>query len=370
MSIFRCALLLACLVSSSNGAYAQILIGQTAGFSGPVAAGVRELTQGAKLYFDEVNAAGGVAGQTIELVSRDDKFEPVLAAENARKLIEERGVLAMFLTRGTPHTQAVLPVLVKNAVPLVAPSTGAMVFHQPVLKYVFNVRASYQLEAEKAIAHFARTGTKKIALVTVKDSFGADAQAGAEQGLKTANLQPVLNLQFDRDKPDFQQIAPAIEQRGAQVVFFVGTSEAFAQALTAIRKAGSQAQLVTLSNNASDAFVKALGPKGVGVVVSQVFPNERSIAFPFVKEALGVAKARGDVVLSPAMLEGYAAAKVLVEALKRAGPRPTRATLQTALENFRKFDLGGLEVAYRPGDHSGLRFTDLAIVGTDGKLRR
>jgi branched-chain amino acid transport system substrate-binding protein len=135
------------------GANAQILVGQTAGFTGAVAAGVKETSDGAKLYINAINAKGGVNGQKIELIALDDKFEPKLAAENARILIEEKNVVAMFLTRGTPHTEAILPLLDKNSVPLIGPSTGAMVLHQPVKKHVFNVRATYQREAEKAVLH-------------------------------------------------------------------------------------------------------------------------------------------------------------------------------------------------------------------------
>ena len=165
------ALLLALL---GTAAHAQILIGQSAGFSGPVAAGVKETTDGARLYLNAVNAKGGINGQKIELVSMDDKFDPKLAAENARVLIEEKEVVAMFLTRGTPHTEAMLPLLDKHGVSLVGPSTGAMVLHQPVKKHVFNVRATYQREAEKAITHLASVGVTRIALVHVDDSFGAD----------------------------------------------------------------------------------------------------------------------------------------------------------------------------------------------------
>jgi len=106
---------------------AQILVGQTAGFTGPVGAGVKETTEGAKLYIDAVNAKGGVNGQKIELISTDDKFDPKLTVENARKLIEEQNVVALFLTRGTPHTEGIIPLLDKHGVPLVGPSTGAMI---------------------------------------------------------------------------------------------------------------------------------------------------------------------------------------------------------------------------------------------------
>ncbi|MEO7108755.1 MAG: ABC transporter substrate-binding protein, partial [Rhodoferax sp.] len=149
----------------SAGAQAQILIGQTAGFSGPVAAGVKETTDGAKLYFDFINAKGGVGGQKIKLLSLDDKFDPKLASENARVLIEEKNVVAMFLTRGTPHTEAIIPLLDKFNIPLVGPSTGAMVLHQPVRKHVFNVRATYQREAEKAVTHLASIGMTHIAVI-------------------------------------------------------------------------------------------------------------------------------------------------------------------------------------------------------------
>ena len=74
--------------------------------------------------------------------------------------------------------------------------------------------------------------------------------------------------------------------------------------------------------------------------------------------------------MSPAMLEGFAAAKVLVEGLRRAGVNPNREKLQKALEGIRKLDIGGLEVSYSPEDHTGLDFADLSIIGTDGKFKR
>ena len=165
----------------SHAAHAQILVGQTAGFTGAVGAGVKETTEGAKLYIDATNAKGGVNGQKIELLSLDDKFEPKLAAENARILIEDKGVVAMFLTRGTPHTASMLSLLEKYGVPLIGPSTGAMVLHQPVKKHVFNVRATYQREAEKAVAHLNSMGITRIGIFYADDSFGADGVAGANR---------------------------------------------------------------------------------------------------------------------------------------------------------------------------------------------
>jgi branched-chain amino acid transport system substrate-binding protein len=351
-------------------AHAQILIGQMAGFTRPVGAGVKETTDGAKLYLNAVNAKGGINGQKVELVSLDDKFEPKLAGENARVLTEEQNVIALFLTRGTPHTEAIMPLLEKHGVPLVGPSTGAMVLHQPVKKYVFYVRATYQREAEKAVTYLASIGISRIAVVYVDDSFGADGFAGAQKGLTIGKLQPVLAEKFNRAKPDFTAISPQLAKSNAPAVIMVGSGQAVVDGIKAFRAAGSNVQVITLSNNASSGFIKSLGDNARGVIVTQVFPYERSIAFPIVKDAQELAKTSSAGNISPAMLETFAAAKVRVEGLRRAGSKPTREKLQTALESMRKLDIGGLEVNYLVADHTGLDFADLSIIGQDGKFQR
>jgi ABC-type branched-subunit amino acid transport system substrate-binding protein len=349
-------------------AFAQIKIGQTAGFSGAVAASVKEATEGAKLYFDAVNARGGVGGQAIELISLDDKFDPKIALTNAKQLIDG-GVICIFLNRGTPHTQGIMPLLIEHRTPLIGPSTGAMVLHQPVHPWLFNVRATYQREAERAISHLSLIGVDRIAIVQVDDSFGADAVQGALKGLKAVNKEALAVEKYDRAKPDFTAIAPRVIAKEPQAIMFIGSGTAIVDGMKAVRAAGSKAQLVTLSNNASGGFIKDLGPIAHGVVVSQVFPYERSIASPVIKEAMELAKAK-NIELTPIMVEGYVSAKVVVEGLRRAGPQPTREKLRKALETFNRFDLGGLEISFSPSDHSGLDYADLSIIGPDGRFKR
>ncbi len=351
-------------------ARADILLGQTSGFTGQVKGSVEELSQGAQLYFDSVNAAGGVNGQRIKLIQLDDKFDPALAAANAETLIVRDKVVALFLTRGTPHTQAVLPLLSKHKVPLVAPSTGAMVLHQPVLPHVFNVRATYQREAMRAIEHLGVIGLDRIAVLHVNDSFGADAIVGARKGLEAARKRPVVFEEFDRAKPQFADVAQRIRKAEAQAVLIIGSATAVADATRALRAVGSGAQVVTLSNNASGAFIKLMGSHARGTVVSQVFPYERSGA-PIVRQALEMMKSRKSTIeLSPAMLEGFASAKVMVEALKRAGATPTRGSVIAALDQMRTLDIGGMELSYSPTDHSGFDFVDLSIVDRSGRFTR
>jgi branched-chain amino acid transport system substrate-binding protein len=364
------ALGLAGLLGFMTPAWAQLRVGMPSGFTGSVAAGVKENHEGAKLYFDTINARGGVSGQKIELITVDDKFDPKVTVEVARELITKQKVLALFLNRGTPHTQALLPVLAELKVPLVGPSTGAMALHEPVNPWVFNVRATYQREAAKAIEHLASIGMTRIAMLETDDSFGADSALGALKGFSKVNQRPALHEKFPRDKPDFTKLAKEVAESNAQAVLVIGSAGNTANAIQAIRAAGSRAQAVTLSNNASEGFIKLLGEHARGVIVTQVFPNERSVAYGLIKEAQEFAKARGLDGVSPAMMEGYAAAKVLTEGLRRAGPNPTPVALRDALESLRNYDLGGLTVGYSPTNHTGLDFADLSIVDASGKFRR
>ena len=212
--------------------------------------------------------------------------------------------------------------------------------------------------------------THLAAVVHVDDSFGTDALEGANKGFSKANLKPVAVVKADRNKPDYPAIVPALAKATPQAILWFGSGTAVADGIKALRAAGSAAQVVTLSNNASAGFIKALGDASRGVIVTQVFPYEKSFSYGIEKEALELAKAKGQNEISPAILEGYAAAKVLIEALRRASPNPTRQKLLAALESLQKFDLGGLEISYSPDDHTGLDFADLSIIGSDGKFRR
>ncbi|MCE4556628.1 ABC transporter substrate-binding protein [Pelomonas cellulosilytica] len=362
------AAMAACIGMSGASAQSTLRIGMVAGFTGPVAGIVQESAEGAKLYFDSVNAQGGIKGQNIELVTADDRYNDAAAVAQAKALAGQ-GVIALMLSRGTGPTEAMLPVLKENKLALVAPATGAMDLREPVQPYVFHLRASYQKEAERAVKHLAGIGVKRITIVQVNDPFGNDAGKGAIKGLDDIKLRAMSNLRFDRNKPELAPTMQAIAKAGIEAVVLIGPGYAVVEGVKALREADSTAHIATLSNNASTEFVKELGKDARGVIVTQLFPYERSTANLMVREALLAAKAAGRNELTPAHLEGYAAAKLVVETLKRAGKDISRESFLKALDGAR-FDLGGLQVHYTDKDHNGLDFTDVSIVGEDGKFRR
>lgn len=363
----------ASLLALSLATHAQIKLGISGPLEGSNAGSMLEVVKGAEIYIKHANAQGGVAGQKIELVARNDDFVVEKTVEVVRRLIEQDNVTALMLVRGTPHNQAILPLINQHRVPLIAPSTGAMVFHRPVQKYVFNVRTAYQLEAEKLVRLLKTSGLERIAVLHVADAFGQDVMAGLKSGFIDANLQPTIVQAFDRtlaakDSTDFMKpLLDSLLKSDPQVIIVVGAGLAVKNAVVAIRAAGSQARIATLSNNASTAFVKLLDKHGHGVIVSQVFPDEKSLTNPFVREAQQIAF-QNKVALTPGMMEGYAAAKVAVKALKSAGT-PSREGVTRALENLRSFDLGDLVIGYSPTDHTGLELTDLSMITPKGFLR-
>jgi ABC-type branched-subunit amino acid transport system substrate-binding protein len=177
-------------------------------------------------------------------------------------------------------------------------------------------------------------------------------------------------LKIDRDKPDFAPVVAGAVKLDVQALMLIGSAAVVAEGTRQLRLAGSKATIVTVSNNASGGFIKQMGDHARGTIVSQVFPYERSLSAPIVKEAYDLAIAKGMTEVTPAMLEGYAGAKVLVEGLKRAGPSPSRQKLRDALENMGRVNIGGLEVNYSAKSHTGLQYADLSIIGPDGKFRR
>lgn len=346
-----------------------IRIGQSAGVSGPVAGSVKEQIAGAQVYLNHVNANGGVAGRKIELLTYDDGFDAKRTPDNVRKLIGEDKVFALFMVRGTPQNESILPIIGAEKVPLIAPLTGAITLHRPVNRYVFNVRAKYQDEVARAINHLATSGMSRIAIFYANDGFGQDVFEGFNTALQARGVQPAGAASFNRPMGDISQGVATVNKANPQAVMVIGSGSEAARIIREMKKAGSAAQFVTLSNNAADSFIKELGDDGNGLIITQVVPGMNSSQMSIASEYRGMAKAQ-KVEPSNAGMEGFMSAKVLVEGLRRAGPEPTREKLIAALENLRDYDLGGILISYSPTRHTGSSFVEMSIVSSTGKLIR
>ncbi|SFC74425.1 ABC transporter substrate-binding protein [Collimonas sp. OK412] len=346
-----------------------ILIGQTIGVTGTVAGPVKEMLEGANAYFTSVNANGGVNGRKIKLITLDDKFDPALAASNAAKLIKNEHVFALFQSRGTPHTQAIMPVLEANHVPLIAPSTGASVFHNPVNPLIFNVRAKYQTEIGKAVEYFIFAGVKSIGLLHVDDTFGQDGLAGFNSAMKAHSLPSAVIISFARDNPDYKTTAANVIKAKPAALIIVSSSKNTIDVIKEIRAQGSKLQIMTLSNNSSESFIRELGSARSGIILGQITPPPDLVSTRLGQEFEAAAK-KTHATASYAAMEGFVSAKVLVEGLRRAGSNLTRDRFLHALESIRHEDLGGLMITYTAQNHTGSEFVEFTMIGKDGRYVR
>jgi len=343
-----------------------VYFGQTAGITGPLAGSVKESNEGVKLYFDWINSRGGINGRKLMLDSRDDKFDAKIAAENARQLVAERSPIAFLLPRGTPITEAVIPVAKTAGIAVIAPGTGAEIFHTPVNPLVFNLRAKYQTEVEKAVEHLGAVGISRIAFVYINDSFGADVRVGFERKMADLKLKPVAMQSFERNG-DTSAAESAVLKSDPQAVILAASAVHAAKVINRVRKEGNQMQFVALSNNATKSFVAGLGNNARGVMVVQSFPNPRGSS-QIAREIRNLAKEHPEMVISQQTVEGFSAAKLVAEAVRRAGKTPTPQSLIAALETIRDFDVGGFLINYRPSDHTGATFVEISIIDRRGEF--
>jgi ABC-type branched-subunit amino acid transport system substrate-binding protein len=348
---------------------AQVVLGQSVALTGPAQQLGLDMQQGATLYFNQVNARGGVNGRKILLKTLDDGYEATRAAENTKKLINDDKVFALFGYVGTPTSQASLPIFTEAKVPFVAPFTGAELLRTPVNPYVFHVRASYFDETEAIVQHLTAMSVNRIAVFYQNDSYGQAGLAGVERALKKRGLDLVARGTVERNTVEVKQAIEAINKADPQAVVMISAYKSCAAFIKDMKKAGASPTFWNVSFVGSKALAKELDAEGRGVQISQVVPFPWDSSVPVVKE---YQKLMAEANAEPGFgtLEGYIGAKVMVEGLRRAGRKLDRDTFIRAMESIQEFDVGGFKVSYGPGKHNGSHFVDLTIISKDQKFVR
>jgi len=348
----------------------RIVLGQSAAFSGPAAQLGIQMNRGAKLYFDSVNAAGGVNGAQIELRTMDDMYEPDKCKANTDALINKEEVFALFGYVGTPTSLAALPLVNQHKVPFFGPFTGAEALRDPFSRYVFHVRASYYDETALIVKQLTSLNLKKIAIFRQNDSYGQAGYDGVVRALKALNLEPVGVGLVERNTVAVESAVQAIVPQQPDAVVQISAYKSCAAFIREARKAGYGGTFYNVSFVGTQALADELGRQAMGVVVSQVMPFPFSLTTPLSREYLAaVQKAGGDNKPNYSSMEGYVAAKLFIEGLRRAGRAPSRDALINGLESVQSLDLGGFVVGYGGKSHVASRFVDLSMLTDDGRVR-
>jgi len=347
----------------------RILLGQSAAFSGPAAELGIQFKIGADLMFEKINAKGGVNGKAIELRAIDDGYEPDRCATNTRKLIDE-GVLALFGYIGTPTGLAALPLATAAKTPFIAPFTGAQALREPFNRYAFHVRASYYDETAEIVKQLTAIGLKRIAVFHQNDSYGKAGLDGVVRALKPLNLEPAALGTLERNTVEVAAAVKSIMAGKPDAIVQISAYKSCAAFIRAARKAGFGGTFYNVSFVGTAALARELGADARGVVVSQVMPFPYASMSAVAGEYLAAGTAaRGDK-FEPnySSIEGYVAAKVIAEALKRGGAASPEA-LVGAMESLRDHNVGGFYVDFGPAKHAGSKYVNLTILTADGHVR-
>lgn len=367
LTLFKtCLVAVACLLGLS--AQSQIVIGQSIALTGGLTELGQAVVKGAKLHIDQVNAAGGIAGQQIQLKTLDDAGKADKAAENVRALIERDRVVAIFAgIEGGPCTSA-RKVAVELTTPFIACMTGSPEMREPHDAHVFTVRATHLAEFERIVEIATSYGYTKFGFLHADSDNGRKHLANVNRLMTDRKLQPVKAFALVKDvKPE--TLAKTLLASDVQVMFNHGAYDFYADMILQTRKTAPNKVNFFAINSGIAQMAAKLGTQGKGITFTSVVPFPSSgreaiarefrklynVAYPAETPSLGA-------------MEGYISAKVLTEGLKHAGPRPTRESLTKAMDNLGTINLGNFAVTFTPGSHPGSTYVDTAVIGGDGRF--
>jgi branched-chain amino acid transport system substrate-binding protein len=360
------ALALAGVSQAQEGVFKdRIVIGQSIALTGPGSGLAGPFHQGAKLYFDRLNAAGGINGRKVELVTIDDRGNPKTTAENTKKLIDQ-GVLALFGYYGSPQVTAAYPLIKDSDVMLFAPMAAADEFRGAMYANVYSLRPGYAEEAVAIAKHAETLGAKQLGIVHGTDSESTAALDFAIRSMPHIGANVVAAAAFNTGA-----VANAVDKvlaKKPESVLVIADANGAANVVRDLRAKGFRGPIYGFSNTGESLLAEELGAAGAGVVVVRVVPKSDTAKVPVVRELQADALAANAGKPNVYMLEGYIAARVLTEALRRIPRDPTRAKLRKALESLDDVSVGGFRVHFAE-ERVASKLVELSLIDSQGRVR-
>jgi branched-chain amino acid transport system substrate-binding protein len=361
-----------------QAAGAPIVLAQVASQTNASAAtNSRGMVLGMTALFDQVNAAGGIGGRMIKLVNLDDDLNPKRMVEiTTQQLLPDPNVLALigYVNTGGLTALAKDNAFGKSGIAMIAPLQGD---HQVVdADNVFPFRAGYADEVKALVQHAKTMGHRRLAVVAYSIAFGPAMAKVAEEAARKQGLEVSVTMVDgapDRIEQNMAEAARKVAEHQPGAVLMVCAGR-YATELAKALQSGPAAgvQMYGMSVILAENLVNALGVnRARGIVLAQAVPFPFAQGIPLVYEYQRTMQARlPNEPLSFATLEGFAAAKIAVEGLRRAGPNLTREKIAQALNGAGEINLGGIYVKYAKAVRYGWRNVDLTIIGANGKLVR
>ncbi|MEP6790838.1 MAG: ABC transporter substrate-binding protein [Ramlibacter sp.] len=353
-------------------AHADIVVGQVAPLSGVLASTGQQMVLGGRIYFSHINAGGGINGQKIRVLVSDDAYKVDETVRLTKEMLARPEVVALYGFAGTANVGKLLSdrVLEDGGAALVAPYTGGEPLRSPFNPWIFHVRAGYADEAEHMVQQLTTLGMNRVAVMYQDDGFGKAGLVGVEAALAKRGLKLTSAAGYERNTDKVEEAVKKIKQSDPQAIIMISINKPTAAFIKGYRESGGGAQLYNISVVDPAELVKLAGLKNAhGLGISQVVPYPYMPNLPVIREYQELLRkyAPGEQI-NYTSFEQFLGAKVLVEALRRAGPNPTRARVIKALEGLSNYDLGGIQVNYSPANRVGSHYVEVTVIGSTGKL--
>jgi branched-chain amino acid transport system substrate-binding protein len=336
-----------------------ITIGQSTALTGALAVLALPFHQGAKLYFDRLNAAGGIHARSINLIALDDAGNPASTRTNAQKLMQG-GVLALFGSYGSTQTTAAYDAIKGGDTLLFAPMAAADELQGANFPNIYLLRPGYSEEAAAIVRHAETLGARKLTIVHAPDADSLSAAEAAERTMTGLGANLVSKAGLDALN---KALAAA-----PQSMLVISEPRGAALAIKEARSKGFRGPIYGFSNTGESLLAEQLGGAGAGVVLVRVTPRSDNAKSVVVRELIQDAQAAKLGKPNVYMLEGYIAARALAEAIRKASKEPTPAKLRKAIESISEWDMGGFRVSF-DGGRTGSKLVELSLIDSAGKVR-
>ncbi len=359
---------------SNHSRAAELVVAQVAPLTGPFAYYSEQFGLGIRAYFDRINAAGGIRGDTLRLVSRDDEATPAKSLALIKKVNAEFKPVAYMYLIGPDTISATneADTFKQIGAPLLGTSPPAFKLRTPVRSHVFHIGQGEDAEYAKLAQQIRTVGLRSVAVIHWDDpaTMGELEQfthfAGTAPALNIVETVPVKAFTEELDGP----LKRLMAVKADAIVTMLPVEQA-ATMLKALHKNGIKIPVYGPSYNESGHLFDMAGEEASrGMTVTQVVPNpfggRTQVSREYQKDMEKFApKGTRASTLS---MEGYIAARLLVEAIKGTAQPVTAAGVRNALEQRSPFDLGGIKATLSPTDHVALDYVDISIITRGGRL--
>lgn len=368
MLVWFLGLACACLVQAQGVTDTTIELGMNLSLQGGKNSYGVAAAEGMKLYFDKVNAAGGVHGRRIVTRIMDDDNKVDKAEANARQLVAGN-VFMLFGAIDGGSSTAVMKVANDLKVPFFGPMAGPPNLRSPHQPMVFPVRAEHKHEFRALMNWGKSTGLQTVGFLRADSAAGQAHLANVRLIANELGLQVVQDIPFKGEISDAQigEWVKSISTSKPDMIINHGSASLYLRLVNQAKNAGLKTTFMAV-NSGSTQIANVLGPLAKGMVFSQVVPNPMTSKFAITREYHEAArKADPKAEFSYGKLEGYMTAKALVMSLDATGRDLTRAHWMRTMSDA-SFDLGGITLRYQRGNHEGSRFVDLSMVDREGNF--